>query len=682
MNYEKRCKLFLEYKDDALRDHRDHIIRAFVDGLTPSDVLDSTQFIPRSSPSLLAALSSRVLSARENFALSVHIYVVLREVQSLVDTGKAGVASQSRSLERLLRSLNDLVLRSRYNSKTMGIEIQKTQRMGVKDDENGAAAHDGDADAEDEYLAIEQRATVFSCRSALINALRNVALMPETKQSVRDSVRIAARRLRRKELAYWLCNAGILDHAMLDFGDDARQANSTALAKITRGQIFGHRIEQCSIGQLWLTIRRLSERWPYLPHRPHIVALVELLSRRIAFFLAYRERVSGPSVTAARQNTVLGLTLDMWAPTKTDSGSGVEPEAPKTLLDNALFVQETGDGKYVHANRLFATETERLMSAFERQLRCAAGFSFCDSSVRCLASEQLRDIGQASVERFNELCDEQVSGAHKTFVSESFGKNVYACVMRPSDAERFRVHNPFDCAQAQNIVSNQRRALYNQMNKLYVEPPMADVWKNLRHCPENPVYTLVGVLCANFALKQTTGSSLKLYYHKTEIALDPLLYNEERLGTQRSLFAEMYRQNKTTGTMKFFRSYKQTKGLTNAPLRHINYPHPLIVQSMNSIYVLYKGHLHEAELGFGQAFMLWLRLMCTDDKICGEMANESCLFELWDRLCAETGDERALLEQTLARRNEKLLKWDKLRTIFNTDDEQKTIRKDTRHTQL
>lgn len=657
--------------DDALHNFRDAIVEGMRQGLSDRQMRDQVRFVPAPGATNLRSLSATALSARDPTTISLHCYVFIREVQALMDKGSDSVRDYQRDLERAERALADLTLKARFDKTKMSAELKNGGEAGLTDRHTGDAIARNARGENPDALRERHRNVVFVARCKIIDALRNVAHLPASLRGVRDQMRTWSLGVDDRRLALWMRSAGICDHSLLVLS--SQEALETPLSQIDDSLIVGHRVLDAGLMQLWLCMKMLAEHWPKAPLSPELVRLVDLLWQRTAFFLSYRERVNRATdaLLDTRRSKVLGLSLEMW--------QGGAQSSCGTLLDSPAFICRDAKKEFAHINMLFMRETERLLCAFERDIRCAAGFVFHRTSApQSLGCASVVAVTERHVQRFEEFCAVQLRSSYKTFIRERFIELVHATVLRPSDPERFRKYNPNDAARARNILASQRRNLYKQVNERLVEPQLKDTWNTLRGRRDEPAYTLLAVLCTDFAMREATeGGRLKEYYHETN-RLEPFSYTDERAGNNRTLGDCLHRVGKTTGTMRYYHKIRPSKGVSDAPRPEVNYPHPLIVRSLNSLFVLYKGALHHAPLGFGQAFLVWLRLMCTDERILGNMPSGASLFALWSKFEGET-NELCTLAETAERRKKR---WDPYKRLINADYETARLRNDTSHTQF
>ena len=87
---------------------------------------------------------------------------------------------------------------------------------------------------------------------------------------------------------------------------------------------------------------------------------------------------------------------------------------------------------------------------------------------------------------------------------------------------------------------------------------------------------------------------------------------------------------------------------------------------MNSVFLCHSGHMHRCPLGFGQAFVAWLGVMCTDEFIGGQLANRAFLHTLWTHLNPKRSvDAKRLYENA----NRRVKRWDPVKTLLDVQAE-------------
>ena len=670
--------------NDPLAPYRSRIMRMLRTNGTIDDLRDDAEFIPASSANLLYDLSRESLDIRNHVATSLHLYVLIRETERIAaavadgaaSDGEAELCANISSLERLLRNVSDFALRYRFDEKTMGEEMHNGGVAGL-DNMTGATKPKNFDNEDPDLLRESHRNVLWIARCKLTDLLRNVARVRPAAKAVNEPMRALAEATSDEEFARWMQARNVCDRSMLQYDPET-------------GAVTGHRLRECNLMALWLTIKLATSRWVYLPYDQYAVKLFDELMARVAFFVSYRETVDKTSasgrailgITGTARKKVLGLSLDMWRVREIVASAGRQEkraeriESP-TLLNMAAFVRLAGG--FAHINDRFIVETERVFGSMERVLRTCAGFRWhmpralsaashrapSLSSSSCLACEELERVLPGDVERFETLCSKQMQGTFKDFAREAFQDRVYSLYLKPSDAERFRWLNPVDMSSARNIIAREQRELHRRLNEEFIAPQMVDVWKALRGNPSEPAYTLLAALAASYSVQQSVdGGKLTTYVHSMSL-LRSYLYNDERLPKHRSVYECLHTELETTGTLRFRNKLVHSVGLL-APIEEMSYQHPTLCHGMNSILICHNECMHVCSGGFGQAFVAWLAVMCRDEHIGGQMAGGGMLHDMWASLApGRLSEAMRLKQQTLDR----VKRWDPVKRVLNCDNE-------------
>jgi hypothetical protein len=109
---------------------------------------------------------------------------------------------------------------------------------------------------------------------------------------------------------------------------------------------------------------------------------------------------------------------------------------------------------------------------------------------------------------------------------------------------------------------------------------------------------------------------------------------------------------RTFGSLRYRFSLMHMQGVGKDRAEML-YQHPLVVRTIASYAVLYNRRLHRCG-SFSRAFLLWLVVMCLDEKIGGLMTNGARLFPLAKKLLPRLSDE---LDKAEARTTASLQKW-------------------------
>lgn len=687
--------LHTKYDNDPLDRYRSRIMRMLRTNGTVDDLRQDDSFVPRESHDLLYRLSRQKLDVRDHVSLTLYAYVLVREVERIslaaaeaealaddaaASNAEAEMRTNTRNLERILRTVDDFTLAHRFDTRVMSEELQNGGVAGLSNHSTGDGVARNAAGEDPDVMREAHRSVFWIARCKIINLLRNVAHAVPPPESINEPMRVRAEALSDEQFARWMQARNVCDRSLLLFDNPD-------------GGVSGHTLQQTNLLSLWLTIKMTTSRWLYLPFDEYAFRLVSELLRRVAFFVSYRENTdprtaSGRAlmnVTGSASKKVLGLSLDMWqvrsiiTRARDHASTGSERVRSATLLNMAAFVKI--NGQYAHVNDRFLTETERVFAALERDLRLCSGFqwhflsglvptnapdvSLSGSQRSCKACREILSADKTCVDAFEKFCATQMSGVFKDFVREKFQERVYSFYLKPSDAERFRRLNPADMSSARNIIAREQRELNRIINERFVGPQMSDVWAGLCEDYAEPAYTLLATLAAGYSVQQLCDGARLDRYVVSLSMLEPYLYNDERIPKLRSVYRDLHTKLQTTGTLRFRNKLVRSHGLM-APAAEIQYQHPVIAHGMNSVFLCHNGHMHRCPLGFGQAFVAWLGVMCTDENIGGQMSNRAFLHTLWTHLNQKrVGEAKQLLENA----NRRVKRWDPVKTLLAVDEE-------------
>lgn len=678
--------------NDPLAPFRSAIMDTMGRGKSISEVRERVQFVPSTGGATLLELSRQPLDIRNHVSFSLYCYVVIREVESMsgaINTvAESGLDSSSsaendlrlnvRNLERILRKLDDISLKHRYDKFTMASEESNGGTAGLTGGNTGSGRKLNDLGEDPFVLREAHRTVLWIARCKVVDILRNVARVRPPLDSVNEPLRVRAAAIGDEQLARWMVANNVCDRSMIVF-DDA-------------GQAVGHRLHECNLMAFWLTLKMVTTRWPYLALNEFVYKLIDELSRRVAFFVSYAERGENKTIDRSKRR-VLGLALEMWQvrdiipdAINKNKATDTRTQTSRVMLNMNTFIRRNGE--YVHVNPRFVQETERIFAALERSIRVCSGFQWHASlfkspasslmspmrarSSACLACSAIAATGERNVGLFEELCAEQMVGMFKEFVREAFHEKVYSFFIKPSDAERFRRINPADVSSARNIISREQRELHKLITKRFIEPTMKKIWESLAGDHTSPAYTLLAALASGYSVQQNANGARMTNYVVSLSELDPYLYNEERISRKRSVYENLHQQLETTGTLRFRNKLSRSEGML-APAEEIYYEHPLIAHAFNSVMIVHDGHMHRCDLGFGQAFVVWLSIMCRDERLGGQLPNAALLHGLWARLDPASAREASELRAKTERR---IARWDPVKTLLSCDKEKARTRRD------
>lgn len=603
-----------------------------------SRAAQSIGVVPPSEPGLLAEISKRKLTT-ENIRLSSFALVVVRETEIFARQGALDSKTSKRDLERLGRLIDDFLMEHRR-------DIDRDHRLDL-----------------------------WAARLRLVNLLENV--LPATANDsphsdssgaaaagrINDELYVRAAQLSNSRLAEWMHTHETCDTTILHY-NEATDSHS-------------HSMQTCGVSALWATMRALMDKWCSLPLSEYMIAQLEQMRTRVAFFSCYRERVGqagdkGESDT--RRKKILGLSVDRWrvrdslpaaaqalenetaAFVNKYAASGKSSEADDgTKLNSVEFTRviEVGGVRFASINKDFLEETERVISSMLIELRRCAGFDWhadpiateCD----CLACEQLAD-DERTVEAefaFDDFIANELVGPYRDFSQKEFRALIWDMFEQPGEREVFTTYNPYDRDSAQNFISRNRRSDSKTIVRRFMERDTTIVWAELRKDSQlEPSYALLAAIASNYHVQANCGGSLLRPYQIDCAGCDPWSFSRERFGKRRVPMRDLHTEMVTTGTMRLRRELLPRDGL-RCKSRERFYEHPLIVKTIGSFCVLYDGRMHLCPGGFGQAFVVWLSVMCEDREICGEMSSGSSLFTLYKILFASRTEHITKLERRI-----------------------------------
>ena len=651
---------------DPLAAHTPLLERALREGRNVRDAASSVRFMPQpaacDSPetvALLTELSHTRMRPENAISISQTCYLLIRETERIVleaqnEQKRAALSACVPPLRRALEMLADFVLRFRHDPKKMDVVVEQASSAQAPKVSTGFGFSEP-------VVSENHRQVVWAARARVERALRALepSPLPPSDFGV-DPQRRSAAKLTNGELARWAADHGLFERSLLSIDDNEN--------------VVGHSLQSCGLMALWTTIKQTIGLWPRLPCTPHVFRLVDELRTRTHFFLTYRESTSADSATGSAlrsiaqrsERQVMGLSLELWRRPNHNN------RQQRTLLNMPALVQFTA--QFAHVNMRFVIETERVFASFDRALRQLCGFRWhrrthanCKG---CAAVASASADGAALLRRFEQVCASETVGVFKDALSGAFRARVYNMYVSPSVAERFRHYNPADTATARSIISREAPTTYRTITERYVDPQVDEAWsKHLQGRPHEPAYSLFAAIAAGYFMKQR-ASGLKLEHYVVDVdhVLDPHLYCDERRGFVRrnGVDAGLHIEHHTTSTLRFRNRQAPAVGI-EAPLASQMYEHPLIVRSMNSTFLYYKGTMHRCDAGFHQAFAAWLECMCIDEHIGGQSGSGSMLHDAWRAIASPS--RRAAINEAEQRTRDRLRRWDPIRQVFNCDEE-------------
>jgi len=597
--------------------------------------LNTDIFVPPTTPDLLHELSLRELST-ERLEMIMTMNAIVRECELISAEGAPILRSNMSDLRRLLRIYDDYAL----TNVSRGAKIDERHRLAL-----------------------------FITRMKIANAL---AILQKSYKGganddawIKDYYWIEAEKITNIQLARWM-HANRACHPLMLVVEDT-------LPRTHPEYIVGHLMQHCTLECFWQSLLKFAASWPSLEMSGYVVRLFDEMRTRAAFFMSYRELASvdmegtveepGVHVFSLRKQIdkartkILGLNLNLFGLMDMNNPhEDVRAAAQQTtLLDNVDLVRFNDN--YVHVNLDFAEECDRLFHSMQFDLRRVAGLRHSDlieidEETHCLACANAAKASAANVTLFEALVDEQVKGTFRTQISEEFRSMVFEFYQQPNEVEAFRTYHGFEVITAQNCISQQRPRDYKVLESRFTLAHSDVVWQNLRGDFDEPAYNLMCIITLSYYMQQALrGARITTYFIdlcKSGGGVNPHLHIDERADQPRNTSADMHVSMTTTGTFLFRNKLVNQQGML-CDRKEIEYKHPLIVRSLNSVGVLYNDHLHKCD-NFAHAFLMWLHVMCTDRYIEGQLSTGAFLHQLYARLFPEREAQIRKLAEDAERR--------------------------------
>jgi hypothetical protein len=432
-------------------------------------------------------------------------------------------------------------------------------------------------------------------------------------------------------------------------------------AMIEGGQF---RVRTCTLECLWRSLLAFMHAWPRLQMCATAVRYFNELRERVAFFLSYREETSEyvavddedadltlEQLREKKNDKILGLAADMFVVL------GFNEEKPTdALIDSVEMSTITRDANnvaYSHVNKDFVDETERILHAIQVQLRRQLGFELApctDSCIICSACT-VTASDEAALTEFvgSYLCKE-----YQSILQDELRKSVFDLYIEPGELEHFIEYHPSETHDCVACIAKMRAADYKVLCRRYLETELNHVWvaDGLSKQPLEPAHALISAIVCNFALRQMCKGA---QFDPCFMSLADFSEFDYRCKRQkRFLEYEAYTDDeaRTFGSLRYRFSLMHMQGVGKDRAEML-YQHPLVVRTIASYAVLYNRRLHRCG-SFSRAFLLWLVVMCLDEKIGGLMTNGARLFPLAKKLLPRLSDE---LDKAEARTTASLQKW-------------------------
>ena len=628
----------------------------------------------------LKELSAKVVK-EEPLSQSLFSFVVVRACEELIKTYKEtgvgdGVTNQ-RDIVRLERRADDFVLASRSKSDC------------------------------------PHRMRLWAARCRLVSLLETMQKYEGVDEiSVTDnydSMHLASLHVTDRMLANWMSDNEIGD--------------TSVVRQNPRSNEWEHAIGSCGLATLWATIRSLRDRWPFLALSPCLYVIVAKLRSRVAFFMTYRELVNEQTEKERAQKTVkiIGLSRSSWKAVDpnwvvgskytADRANETEANSSLTLLNNQELTKTFGEKKpgaqkFICINDDFIEETERVLNSMLVDIRKCAGFKWHEdcaakktTCMACALLDKTRPDMENAKANLETIVTAELKGNFRDNIQGEFRSHVWNYCVQPGEKELFSEYRPLDNQKAQSVISRGRPDDGKNINRRFYSRAIGLVWSDFTKksggdndddnnanddqilidytLKTDPTYAVLVRLTLGFHLdSQSSGGRFVLYTIDCHESNQPFLFSKERFGAERLCLAEFYTNFITTGTLKWRYNIQRRIGLRGSKEEQF-YQHPLILKTMASFCVLYKERMHLCE-DFAEAFIIWVSIMCEDERIGSETSTEYSLFKLYETLFPERSGHIKNLKAAVDAKKDK---WEPYAKVFPKDvltEKQQTF--DTRST--
>lgn len=594
----------------------------------------------KSSPNLLHELAEALrldetnatedAIPRHNLGLSSYFLAILRECETIVfdiidGTGK-GPKGQTTldDLRMILACLDDFALKERPRIAT-------------------------DIDVDDEFLGfksldLQHQRALFICRMKILYTIDRS--LPTDHNATK--ICYGAYRPSLHIDHFWFEAAYKLDEAQLVEWIYKHKAFHASLVSLNPPKLL---IRSCTIGALWKSMLAFIAAWPHLPMCAETVRCFDELRLRVAFFLAYREVIdedeedfsdSDDDSEETKNLTfeekqkkraderILGLRVNAFTLAALGGGGGSTKQATKentSLLDDPDFWKTTRDSKgilYKHVKMQFIDQCERVLHALQVLLRSFAGFSHVaedrDDCYLCTKYQH----SPTNLARVHSVITQALdmnnkdAGSARIVVEEKFRAELYPLYVQPSELETFIEYHPQEVGDALNAISKKRNATFLVLGQRFAQVDASKLWTTdgLGIDYQEPAHALLLALTVDHLLNSANGLRFADYLLDMQTVL-PLPYRPylQTKGHLRPLIGVLNELLVSTGTFRYRFKLQFAHG-AEAPIHHIEYPHPVIVKMANSYSVSHKGHLHPYET-IDECICAWSLAMCMDPHIRG-----------------------------------------------------------------
>lgn len=510
----------------------------------------------------------------------------------------------------------------------------------------------------------------------------------------------AASNVTDRMLARWLLKTGACHRSII--ASDVENAE------------YPLRLRECSLEALWQTIRALLREFPRLAMCAELVRFFDELRCRVAFFMSYRELApdelideddedddddgsdeDGARATltfeqklAQRNNTIMGLNLRLYGLLDLDTmtqganhavsnSRRAELDASeRSLIDNWELAKLSECRRYVHVNMDFVDECERALFSIHEELRKQCGFLHAElPDLPCGLCGRLEQLLPPEVQRNRSLANlitekheqnlidaisVQLKGQFSMVIEDEFKSDVFPFYVQPGELQQFKEYHPQETDNEQSCISKNRLEDFKVLSKRFLEPDVNKAWSvlGLEKEKDEPAHALLVSQTLQFMMRQEMeGVKFKQYYILCN-ALLPLQYHRSRSNNYRFHYYEIYDEQVTTSTLRA--RFKMGDACTDE--KEICYEHPLVLRTINSHAVFYRGHMHRCR-SFEHAYLLWLATMCFDKHLGGFSTEGKAMQPFATRLMPELSHEFAHSLRVSERRRQK---WSPTAQIVDT----------------
>lgn len=358
-------------------------------------------------------------------------------------------------------------------------------------------------------------------------------------------------------------------------------------------------VRTASTHTLWRMMMALLSRWMHLPYCCFLVAHVNRLLDRIADLCSY---------------------------------CGDAREFNQSMFFDRIESTDGSGRKDLMVNDRFLRDTEYTFWSIEVCLyRCAyVQWPAMRRGLIPPSPVNLARFRPDALERLEKFLTKNIeSDQFIHFIESDFHTVFYDHVLRPGEMELFEVLHPYADRVPMACVAKMRDTDFDRYQRMYMAPPVRDVWKKLlekdvEKSRTHPAYMLIASRIIQYYFDANcNGASFDNYHCNLEFVA--MIHLRDAAAT--ALSRAIRRQAITYGSAQHILGGTLLKN----GLRHTAdsmYPHPLILQCVGQYAVVSQASSNAATLpvDFPTAFLVWMREFIADRKLCGTFTNgESCV---------------------------------------------------------